>query len=76
MRPALFSDKAFDMRMKQYGDQPSEQKALDKRVENAHVVIGNLSRDITHRLWNERCHPEPAPAAKDLRLAIAKTQSI
>jgi len=43
------ADKVFDIRMKQYGDQPSEQKVLDKRVENARVVISNLSRDVTLR---------------------------
>ncbi len=43
------ADKVFDLRMKQYGDQSAEQKVLDKRVENAHVVLSNLSRDITLR---------------------------
>ncbi len=42
-------DKVFDLRMKQYGDQDSEQKVIDKRVENAHVVTSYLLRDITVR---------------------------
>jgi hypothetical protein len=42
-------DKVYDLRMKQYGDRASEQKVIDKRVENAHVVISSLTRDITLR---------------------------
>lgn len=42
-------DKVYDIRMKQYGDQSAEQKVIDKRVENAHVVSSMLLRDITLR---------------------------
>lgn len=42
-------DKVFDLRMKQYGDRDAEQKVIDKRVENAHVVSSYLIRDITLR---------------------------
>jgi hypothetical protein len=42
-------DKVFDLRMKHYGDQAAEQKVVDKRVENAHVVSSYLVRDITLR---------------------------
>jgi hypothetical protein len=42
-------DKVFDIRMKQYGDRSAEQKVIDKRVENAHVVSSMLLRDITLR---------------------------
>jgi len=42
-------DKIFDLRMKQYGDKNSEQKVIDKRVENARVVSSSLIRDITLR---------------------------
>jgi hypothetical protein len=42
-------DKVFDLRMKHYGDQSAEQKVIDKRVENAHVVSSYLLRDITLR---------------------------
>jgi hypothetical protein len=42
-------DKLYDIRMKQYGDQTAEQKVIDKRVENAHVVSSMLLRDITLR---------------------------
>ena len=42
-------DKVFDLRMKQYGDRTAEQKVIDKRVENAHVVSSYLVRDITLR---------------------------
>jgi hypothetical protein len=42
-------DKVFSLRMKQYGDQTAEQKVIDKRVENAHVVSSFLIRDITLR---------------------------
>jgi hypothetical protein len=42
-------DKVYDFRMKHYGDQSAEQKVIDKRVENAHVVSSYLLRDITLR---------------------------
>jgi len=42
-------DKVYDIRMKHYGDQSAEQKVVDKRVENAHVVSSYLLRDITLR---------------------------
>jgi hypothetical protein len=42
-------DKVWDIRMKQYGDSAAEQKVIDKRVENAHVVSSMLLRDITLR---------------------------
>ena len=42
-------DKVFDIRMKQYGDKTAEQKVIDKRVENVHVVSSQLIRDITLR---------------------------
>ncbi|MGO9437817.1 MAG: hypothetical protein ACLPH3_20725 [Terracidiphilus sp.] len=42
-------DKVYELRMKQYGDHASEQKVIDKRVENAHVVTSNLIRGITLR---------------------------
>jgi len=42
-------DKVYEMRMKHYGDQSAEQKVIDKRVENAHVVSSYLLRDITLR---------------------------
>jgi hypothetical protein len=35
--------------MKQYGDKSKEQKVIDQRVENAHVVNSMLVRDITLR---------------------------
>lgn len=43
------ADKVYDVRMKQYGDKNSEQKVIDKRVENAHVVGSVLTRAITLR---------------------------
>ncbi|MGA2633456.1 MAG: hypothetical protein ABSF16_04415 [Terracidiphilus sp.] len=43
------ADKVFDIRMKQYGDKSKEQKVIDQRVENAHVVSSMLVRDITLR---------------------------
>jgi hypothetical protein len=43
------ADKVYDLRMKQYGDHAAEQKVIEKRVENAHVVISGLTRDITLR---------------------------
>jgi hypothetical protein len=42
-------DKVYDIRMKQYGDKTAEQKVIDKRVENVHVVSSTLIRDITLR---------------------------
>lgn len=42
-------DKLYDLRMKHYGDQTAEQKVVDKRVENAHVVDSYLLRDISLR---------------------------
>ena len=42
-------DKVYEMRMKQYGSPLAEQKVIDKRVENAHVVSSYLLRDITLR---------------------------
>jgi hypothetical protein len=42
-------DKVYDLRMKHYGDKTSEQKVIDKRVENAKVVSTQLIRDITLR---------------------------
>jgi hypothetical protein len=42
-------DKVYDLRMKQYGDKNSEQKVIDKRVENVRVVGSMLTRGITLR---------------------------
>ncbi len=42
-------DKVYGLRMKQYGDKTSEQKVIDKRVENAKLVSSMLLRDITVR---------------------------
>ena len=42
-------DKVYEMRMKQYGNATAEQKVIDKRVENVHVVSSYLLRDITLR---------------------------
>jgi hypothetical protein len=42
-------DKVYELRMKQYGSKDSEQKVIEKRVENAHVVTSNLIRGITLR---------------------------
>jgi hypothetical protein len=42
-------DKVYDLRMKQYGDKTKEQKVIDQRVENAHIVSSMLVRDITLR---------------------------
>lgn len=39
--------KVLDLRMKQYGDKGKEQQAIDKRVENEHVVASYLIRNIT-----------------------------
>jgi hypothetical protein len=43
------ADKVYDIRMKQYGDRTAEQKVIDNRVQNAHVVESILTRDITLR---------------------------
>jgi len=43
------ADKVYDLRMKQYGDHSAEQKVIEKRVENARLVLSGLSRDITLR---------------------------
>ena len=42
-------DKVYDLRMKHYGDRAAEQKVIDKRVENAHLVSSYLLRDVTLR---------------------------
>ncbi len=42
-------DKVYDIRMKQYGTQTAEQKVLDKRAEEAHVVSSMILRNITLR---------------------------
>jgi len=42
-------DKLYDLRMKQYGNQTAEQKAIEKRAEDAHVVSSMLLRNITLR---------------------------
>ena len=42
-------DKIYDLRMKQYGDKNSEQKVIDKRVEDVRIVSTSLIRDITLR---------------------------
>ena len=43
------ADKVYDVRMKQYGNQTAEQKVIDKRVEDAHVVSSMVLREITMR---------------------------
>lgn len=43
------ADKVYDLRMKQYGDKATEQKVIENRVQNAHVVESILTRDITLR---------------------------
>jgi hypothetical protein len=43
------ADKVYDIRMKHYGDQSAEQKVLDKRVDNAHVVQSILLRQVSIR---------------------------
>lgn len=43
------ADKVYDLRMKHYGDQSAEQKVVDKRVDNAHVVNSLLIREVTIR---------------------------
>jgi hypothetical protein len=42
-------DKVWDIRMKQYGDHSAEQKVIEKRAENAHIVTSSLLRGITLR---------------------------
>ena len=42
-------DKVYELRMKQYGDHSAEQKVIEKRVENAHVVSSMLTRNIKLR---------------------------
>jgi hypothetical protein len=42
-------DKVYELRMKHYGDKTSEQKVIDKRVENVKIVSSMLLRDITLR---------------------------
>ncbi len=42
-------DKVYGLRMKQYGDKESEQKVIDKRVDNVKVVGSMLTREITLR---------------------------
>jgi hypothetical protein len=42
-------DKVYEIRMKQYGSSSAEQKVIDKRVENVHIVSSYLLRDITLR---------------------------
>jgi hypothetical protein len=43
------ADKTYDLRMKQYGNQTAEQKVIDKRAEDAHVVSSMVLREITLR---------------------------
>ena len=42
-------DRVYEFRMKQYGDHAAEQKVIEKRVENAHIVSSMLIRDIKLR---------------------------
>ena len=42
-------DKVYELRMKQYGSPSAEQKVIDKRVENVHIVSSYLPREITLR---------------------------
>src|ERR1700737_5410846 len=41
------AQKVLDLRMKQYGDKSKEQQVIDKRVQNGHVVVSVLTREIT-----------------------------
>ena len=41
------SMKILDLRMKKYGDKSSEQKVIDKRVENMQTVASYLTRNVT-----------------------------
>jgi hypothetical protein len=43
------ADKIYPLRMQHYGDAAAEQKVLDKRSENAHLVSSFLIRDIALR---------------------------
>jgi hypothetical protein len=43
------ADKVYDIRMKQYGNQTAEQKVIDKRAEDGHVVSSMIIRNITIR---------------------------
>lgn len=43
------ADKAYEVRMKHYGDHAAEQKVLEKRADNGHVVNSMLLREITPR---------------------------
>lgn len=43
------ADKAYEIRMKHFGDSAAEQKVVDKRVDNAHVISSYLIRDVTIR---------------------------
>jgi hypothetical protein len=43
------ADKVQPLIMQHYGDASAEQKVVDKRVENAHVVSSMIIRDITLR---------------------------
>ena len=43
------ADKTYDLRMKQYGNQTAEQKVIDKRADDAHVVSSMVLREITMR---------------------------
>jgi hypothetical protein len=42
-------DKVYDLRMKQYGNKEGDQKVMEKRVENGHLVSSSLIRGITMR---------------------------
>lgn len=39
--------KVLDLRMKKYGDKSTEQKVVDKRVENLQTVASYLTRNVT-----------------------------
>ncbi len=43
------ADKVYDLRMKHYGDHSAEQKVIDERVDNAHVINSILLRQVTIR---------------------------
>jgi len=42
-------DKVYELRMEQYGSPSAEQKVIDKRIENVHIVSSYLPREITLR---------------------------
>jgi hypothetical protein len=42
-------DKVYELCMKQYGSPSAEQKVIEKRVENVHIVSSYLLREITLR---------------------------